>query len=89
MIWAAIGALGLVAFVMGRRVWTDPDWEDGDWWALSSLIVARGAIFGFLFPVVHTEHTRHEERVNAAWVMGWSGLVMIVSIIMTLWERTH
>lgn len=89
LVWAAIGALGLVVFVMGRRVWVDPDWENGDWWALSSLVLLRGTIFGFLFPVVHTDHTRREERVNAAWVMGWSGFVVLVSVVMVLWERSR
>jgi Gpi18-like mannosyltransferase len=89
LVWAAIGALGLVAFSMGRRVWTDPDWESGDWWALSSLVLLRGAVFGFLFPVVHIDHTRRQERVNAAWVMAWSGFVIAVSLVMMLWERSR
>ena len=87
--WGALGVVGLVAFVLGRRVWIDPDWESGDWWALASWISIRGAVFGFLFPVVRTDHTRRQERRNAAWVMGWSGALALIGIVMALWERSQ
>ena len=32
--WMLVAIVGLLCLVMGRRVFIDEDWEDGEWWAL-------------------------------------------------------
>ena len=87
MFWAFLALNGFWFITMGRHVLVSPDWEDGDWWVLSSWIALRGTVFGFLFPVVRTEHTRAQERTNALWVMTWGVLLFAVGIAMAISER--
>ena len=74
---------------MGRHVLINPDWENGDWWVLSSWLALRGALFGFLFPVVRTEHTRAQERTNSLLIIGWGTVLFAAGLAMAIYERTR
>ncbi len=87
--WAFVAVFGVLCLAAGRRVLIDPDWEDGDWWVLSSWLALRGLVFGFLFPVVRTEHSRDQERTNAIWVTLWGLLLAGIGVAMAIYERTR
>lgn len=87
--WAFLAFFGFECALIGRRVLVDPDWENGDWWVLSSWFALRGAIFGFLFPVVRTEHTRRQERTNALWIMLWGLILLGLGVTMAIYVRSH
>ncbi len=87
ILWMILAVFGVFCLISARRVLVDPDWESGDWWVLSSWIALRGAIFGFLFPVVRTDHTRAQERTNALWVVLWGLVLTTVGILMVLFEK--
>ncbi len=89
VVWAVIAVFGGFCCTTARRVYFDSDWEDADWWVLSSWAGFRGAIFGMLFPVVRTEHTRSQERTNALWIMAWGFVLLGIGIAMALYERSH
>ena len=88
MVWAFLALVGFWLITMGRHVLINPDWENGDWWVLSSWVALRGAVFGFLFPVVRTEHTRAQERTNALWVIAWGVLLFALGFAMAIYERS-
>lgn len=88
VVWAFLALVGFWFITMGRHVLINPDWENGDWWVLSSWVALRGAVFGFLFPVVRTEHTRAQERTNALWVIAWGMLLFALCLAMAIYERS-
>jgi hypothetical protein len=85
--WLILAVFGVFCLLAGRRVLIDPDWESGDWWVLSSWVALRGAVFGFLFPVVRTEHTRAQERTNALWIILWGLVLVAIGLMMVMYER--
>ena len=87
--WAFLALNGFWFITMGRHVLVSPDWEDGDWWVLTSWVALRGLLFAVLFPVVRTDHTRAQERTNALWVILWGVTVSIIGISMVFYERSH
>src|SRR5262249_43523654 len=77
-LWVLVTLVGIECLLMGRRVFTDDEWEAGDWWALDRWIGAWGVLFTFLFPITRGPRKRESERVNAVLVMVF-GLAWVVA----------
>lgn len=87
VLWLAVTAFGLAVIAMGRRVYSDPDWEAGDWWAFDSWLMLRGLVFAVLFPTARDRRaTRRAERCNATLVVLWGVLLVAVGVALLWYE---
>lgn len=86
VVWLAVAVFGAVFVAMGRRVYVDEDWEDGQWWGFESFFALRGHLFIWLFPATRGPHTRRHERTNAMLVMLWGLALVALGLLMAAYE---